>query len=101
MTSSTLPSSMGTAVVLLPRRATVVGAGLGEGTVRQDCEGSRPSRVGQASDQVSDVVGQAGAGQRGGNSRGRHVQTAGDDRATRAAALSLHATPPAGQPLPP
>jgi hypothetical protein len=40
----------------------VVGAGLGGVTARQDCEGSRPTRVGQASDQASDVVGQAGAG---------------------------------------
>jgi hypothetical protein len=40
----------------------VVGAGLVQVTARQDCEESRPTRVGQASDQASDVVGQAGAG---------------------------------------
>jgi hypothetical protein len=68
----------------------VVGAGLGGVTARQDCEGSRPSGVGQASDQASDVVGQAGAGSL------RALRSQGTSRygrlqlwATRAAGVSL------------
>jgi hypothetical protein len=80
---------MGTAVVLLDRAATVVGAGLGGVTARQDCEGSRPSRVGQASDQASDVVGQAGAGSSRAL-RGKGTSpTARYEWATRAAGVSL------------
>jgi hypothetical protein len=40
----------------------MVGTGLGAVTARQDCDEARPVRVGQASDQASDSVGQAGAG---------------------------------------
>ena len=58
-------------------------------TARQDCEGSRPSRVGQASDQASDVVGQAGAGSsRALRGKGTST-TASYEWATRAASASL------------
>jgi hypothetical protein len=68
----------------------VVGAGLGGVTARQDCEGSRPSRVGQASDQASDVVGQAGAGSlRALRSQGTSHYGRLQLRATRTADVSL------------
>jgi hypothetical protein len=55
-------------------------------------------QVGQASDQVSDVVGQAGAGSLRAFRVEGTSQTAGDEWATRAASISLHAMPPADQP---
>jgi hypothetical protein len=39
-----------------------VGTGLDAVTARQDCDEARPTSVGQASDQASGLVGQAGAG---------------------------------------
>src|SRR5215218_6738390 len=90
MTASTLPSSMGTC-------GCPPLQGGDRGRRRPGCKSPRgrtvrghdPSRVGQASDQASDVVGQAGARQLEGTSRQGTSQTAGYEWATRATGVSL------------
>jgi hypothetical protein len=49
-------------VFLHPVGVLMVGTDLGAVTVRQDCDEARPAIVGQASDEASGSVGQAGAG---------------------------------------